>query len=229
MSRKIKVFIIMLLIAFLNVSAFAGVKEDIYLKLKCCDCGKSFAPCVCTHAKEIKAYIDALLEVGLEKEEIFIKIAKKYSLDKINDKILRKEIEEKLISDAGEDRPQIFIEPLSYNLGKVSKSKGKLELRVKVQNKGKDVLKITDLKTSCVCTTVQLKKKKYMSPVFSTEGAESGWEISIAPEEKGELSIITDLAHEHVHLGTMVRTVEIKSNDPVRSLIKVEFEAEIVK
>lgn len=229
MIRKRKVFIVMLLIVFLNLTAFAGVKEDIYSKLKCCNCGKSFAPCVCAHAKEIKAYIDALLEVGLEKEEIFIKIAKKYSLDNITDKALRKEIEEKLISKAGKNRPQISIDPLSYNLGRVSKSKGKLKLNIKVQNTGKDVLKITDLKTTCACTTVQLKINKYTSPSFSTEGAESGWEASIGPEEKGELLIVTDLTHEHVHLGPMVRTVEIRSNDPVRSLIKIEFEAEIVK
>lgn len=229
MIRKIKITIVMLLIAFFNITAFAGTKEDIYSKLKCCDCGKPFAPCVCVHAKEIKGYIDALLEVGLGKEEVFVKIAKKYSLDTIVDTALKEVVEKKIITEAGENRPQIFIKPLSYNLGKISKSKGKLKLKVKLQNKGKEVLKITDLKTTCVCTTVKLKIKKYTSPVFSIEGAKPGWEASIKPGGKGTLIIVTDLSHTHVHLGPMVRTVEIKSNDPLRSLIKVEFEAEIVK
>ena len=229
MTRKIKIITLTLLVVFCSTVVFAGMKEDIYSKLKCCNCGKAFAPCSCAHAKEIKVYIDAFMEVGLSEEEILEKIARKYTLDTIIDPKARKFVEKKLIAEAGENRPQIFINPLSYDLGKVSKGKGELQLKVKVQNKGKDVLKITGLKTTCACTTVKLKIKKYTSPVFSTKGAESGWETSIAPEEKGELIIVTDLDHAHVHLGQMVRTVEIRSNDPVRSLIKVDFEAEIIE
>jgi len=231
MTRKTKVFVLIfaLFFIFVSIAGFADTKSDIYSKLKCCNCGKAFTPCSCADAKEIKAYIDALLEVGLNEEEIFMKIAKKYSLDKINDKALRKEIEEKLISESGEGRPQILVEPLSYDLGKVSKGRGKLELKVKVQNKGKQPLKITNLKTTCACTTAKLKIEQHTSPAFSTEGVKPEWEASIAPGEEGELIIVTDLNHAHVHLGPMMRTVEIRSNDPVWSLINVDFKAEIVQ
>ena len=149
MIRKTKVFVLMLFVLFFSISVFADVKEDIYPKLKCCNCGKSLGPCSCAHANEIKAYIDALIEVGLNEEEILEKIANKYTLDTIVDDNAREMVKKRLLAQAGENRPEIVINPLSYNLGTVNKSKGKIELKVKIQNKGKDALKIKDIKTSC--------------------------------------------------------------------------------
>lgn len=222
-------FIIVLLVVAIGTAAFADTRQDIYSKLQCCKCGKQFAPCSCVHAKEIKAYIDALLEMDLNENQILLKIAKKYSLDTIIDRGSRKAVEKKLLAEAGESRPQIFIKPLSYNLGKVKKSRGKLELKVKLRNKGNEVLKITNLKTTCACTTVKLIKTEYTSQFFGTKGVELGWEVDIEPKEEGEIIIVTDLNHAHVHLGHMVRTVEIRSNDPIYPLLNVEFEAEIVE
>ncbi|MCF7908076.1 MAG: DUF1573 domain-containing protein [Candidatus Omnitrophica bacterium] len=231
MSKKLKVIVFVLLVAFFSSTVFAGAKEDIYSKLECCKCGKSFISCTCAHAKEMKAYIDAFLEAGLGEEEIMLKIAKKYSLDSIIDFKTKKVVEKKLIEEAGAKRPEIFIKPLAYDLGKVSKSKGKLELAVKVKNKGNTALTINELKTSCGCTTVRLKTKKSESPAFSMnmENLKSSWKADLAPAEEGKLIIVTDLDHPHVKLGHMARSVTIKSNDPVYSTINVEFEVEIVE
>lgn len=229
MFRKRKIIFLILLILFFSVSVFADVKDEVYLKLKCCDCGKDFTTCVCPHAKEIKAYIDGLIEVGVNKEDIFMKIVKKFSLDKINDEKLRKEIEAKLMSEAGDNRPQIFIEPLNYDLGEISKGLGELVLKVKLKNKGKAPLKIKNLKVSCVCVTVQLKKGKYLSPAFGVKGAEASWEATIEPKKKAELIIVTDLNHKSIHLGPMGRTITVESNDPIQPSIKISFKAEIIK
>ncbi|NQT28030.1 MAG: DUF1573 domain-containing protein [Candidatus Omnitrophica bacterium] len=228
MIKAVKIIII-LLVVFFNTIAFAGTKEDVYSKLKCCNCDKQFTPCFCEHAKEMKAYIDAFLEVGLSEEEILIKIARKFGLDTIIDSGSREAVEKKLITEAGENRPQIFIEPLSYNLGEVSKASRELRFEVKLKNKGKEELKITNLKPSCPCTTIKLKKNEYLSPAFGTEGAKPGWEVSIKSEEAGELIIITDLNHASIHLGKMLRMVEVRSNDPLRPLIKIEFQAQVVE
>lgn len=227
MKRKI---IFIFLFIFLNNVVFADIKTDIYSKLKCFCCKKDVSVCDCPHSKEIKAYIDALLEVGLNEEEILIKIAKRYSLDNIKDEKTRKIVEKKLIELAPKKRPQIFIHPLSYNLGKISKKKKKIELRIPIQNKGEEALKITKLKTSCECTTVRLKTKDYESPPFSM-GMEGGttWQATLNPGEKGELIIVTDLNHSHVKTGHLLRVVEVESNDPIHPLIRIQFEADIVE
>jgi len=229
MVNKINIFIVTFLFVFLNIIVLADIETDIYTKIKCLCCKKDLKTCVCPHSEGIKAYIEALLDVGLNEEGVLIKVAKKYSLGAIINEETKEEIERKLIEEVGLNRPKIFIQPLSYNLGKVSKNEGKLELKVPVQNKGNEVLKITDLKTTCECTTVKLKTKQFESPAFGIKGATSEWEASLAPQEKGELIIVTDLNHPHVHLGHMLRVIDIKSNDPVHSLIKVEFEAEIME
>ena len=225
--NKINIFVILFIL--LASYTFADKKIKIYSKLKCCPCKSDFADCNCDSAKEMKAYIDALLEVDLDKDQILKKVAKKYSLDAIIDEKAKKEIENKLIEEAGPNRPQIYIHPLSYNLGKVSKTKGTLELVVEVHNKSKATLTISDLKTFCACTTVRLKTKDNKSSVFGVEGATSGWEANLAGGEKGELVIVTDLNHPHVQVGHMLRRVEIKSNDPIYSIVSVDFEADIVE
>lgn len=126
MINKIGIFLF--LFTFFNTATFADAKTNIYSKLKCCLCKEKIVEnCVCPKAKEMKAYIYSFLDMGLNEEGIFIKVAKKYSLDSIIDKKKKEEIKQKLIEEAGSNRPEIFIRPLSYNLGRVSKAKGELE------------------------------------------------------------------------------------------------------
>ncbi|MBU1112527.1 MAG: DUF1573 domain-containing protein [Candidatus Omnitrophica bacterium] len=224
-----KLFIFNLLLVFLIQLSFAGTKEDVYSKLKCCDCSEKFTACSCQHSKEMKAYIDALLESGLTADEIFVKTAKKFGLDVIDEPDLKNKIKESITAEIGVKRPQILIEPLEYNLGKVSKTSSQLELKASIENKGSENLIINDIKSSCVCTTVIFKKGKYKSPVFSTKGSESGWETILKPKQKAELIITTDLTHPYVKVGQLVRIVELKSNDPLQPLIKVKFQVEITE
>ncbi len=225
-KRKFIIFVISFIL-FAN-QAFADLKADIYSKLDCCPCNKAFEECECLKGKEMKAYIEAFLDAGLDEEEILIKVARKYSLNVIIDEEAKKEIEKKLIEEAPDKRPEILIQPLSYNAGKVSKSKGKWESVIEIYNKGNAAITINDLKTSCGCTTVKLKTKEGFSPAFSSKGAESGWKTDIASGEKAELIIVTHLDHPSTKLGPILRVVKIKSNDPVYSLIELKLEAEIV-
>lgn len=228
-APKTKILLFVLVFIFAANYAFADIKTEIYAKLKSCPGKIPFADCNHPLAREIKGYIEAFLEVGLDEQGILIKVAKKYSLATIIDEKSRKEIERKLIEMAGPNRPEIFIRPLSYNLGKVSKRKGKLKLVIAVRNKGKAILTIYKLTTSCHCTTVRIRIKDTLSPAFTVEDTEPGWKVDLAPGEKGELIVITDLNHPHIRLGTMLRAVKIRSNDPVNSLLRVEFSAEITE
>jgi hypothetical protein len=145
------------------------------------------------------------------------------------DKETKREIEKEIVAKVGENRPQIFISPKYYNFGKISKSKKKLELVVKLENRGNEVLTINNLKTSCACTTVKFRTDKYESRDIGIRGVVPEWKVSLAPQEKAELIIVTDLNHPHIKMGRILRIVEIKSNDPINPIMKVEFEAEIVK
>lgn len=204
-------------------------EKEIYNNLKCCNCETPVNECICYHAKKMKAYVRELLAKGESKEDIFFQIAKNYSLETITNKQIRKDIKKRLIQEAGSDRPQIFIQPLFYNLGKIEKSQEEFVLKVKVENEGNKPLEINKLRASCICATIKLKNKGKESLPFGTKGSPSGWKEVIAPGKAAELIIILDLSHSSIHVGKLMRSFEVRSNDPVNSLLKIELEADIVE
>ncbi len=203
------------------------LKSEVYSKLKCCACQVSFDKCTCPEAKEIKAYIDALLESDVSKEEIFYKVAKKFSLKTILDEQVRQEVEKRLIQEAGQNHPQIVLESNSFDFGKVSKKQEKISKNFKFANQGNSSLIIKSMKTSCPCATVSLKVNKAKSPYFGTEGAPKDWKMEIKPGEQGEAELMLDLGSSHVKPGKLIREASIVSNDPVYPEVTVRVEAEV--
>ncbi len=225
------IFISFLCLLFILPVVFAqntdALKSDIYSKLKCCSCQVSFDKCTCPEAKEMKAYIDALLENGVTREDIFYKVAKKFSLNTIMDPQIKQEAERRLIKEAGEKRPQITLDSTSFDFGKKSKKDGKISQIFKFSNKGNSSLVITNIKTSCPCATVSLKVNKKKTPYFGTEGSPKDWRIEVKPGENGEIELMIDLASQYVKPGKLIREASIFSSDPVYPELKVKVEAEV--
>jgi len=201
---------------------------EIYSKLRDRRCTTmTLDKCTCPDAREMKAYIDALLEAGVSKEEVFYKVAKKFSPNTILDKQIRVQVEERLIKEAGGKRPQIVLEPTSFNLGQVSKKQGKIEKVFKLYNKGTEKLIITDIRVSCSCVTASLTVGKNKSPYFGTQGVPSGWQVIIEPGQSGDLGVVVDLNHPAIVIGKLFRVINITSNDIINPDVTVKIEAEV--
>jgi len=183
--------------------------------------------CNCPDAREMKAYIDALLEAGVSKEEIFYKVAKKFSPNTILDKQIKAQVEARLIKEAGGKRPQIVLEPSSINLGQVSKKQGKIGKIFKLYNKGTAKLIITNIKVSCSCVTTSLTVGKNKSPYFGTQGASSGWQAIIEPGASAELEVVVDLSHPAITVGKLFREITITTNDIINPEVTVKIEGEV--
>jgi len=205
----------------------ANLRNEIYSQLKCCACQVSFDKCTCAEAKEMKTYIDTLLDSGLSKEEVFYKVARKFSLNTILDAQRRAEVEKRLIKEAGEKRPQIILDSTSFDFGGVNKKQGKISKIFKLSNKGSSALVIKNIKTSCPCATVSLKVNKKKTPYFGTAGAPKNWQIAIKPGGSGELELLIDLSSEYVKSGKLIREASVFSNDPVYPEVTVKVEAEV--
>lgn len=225
------IFVLFLCLLFILPVVFAQnadtLKSDIYSKLKCCSCQVSFDKCSCPEAKEMKAYIDALLESGVNREDIFYKVAKKFSLNTVLDAQAKAKIEKRLIKEAGAMRPQLSLDSNTFDFGEVSKKQGKVSKVFKFTNKGNAPLIIKSLKTSCPCATVSLRVNKTKSPYFGTEGSPKAWQSEIKPQESGELELTVDLASPHVKTGRLIRDASIISNDPIYPEVTVRVEAEV--
>lgn len=232
--HKIAVFLLLCgCLLFLSHSAIFAQeakvsKSEIYSKLKCCACNVSFAQCVCAEAKEMKAYIDALIETGLPQEGIFDKVAKKFSLDVIIDQETKIQVEKRLIKETGEKRPQIVLEPSFFDFGRVSKKQGKISKIFKLHNKGSASLIVKRIKTTCPCSLASLSIKGRKSPYFGTEGSPENWQAEIKPGLSAELEVVIDLASPHINTGRIIRDVSIATNDPLypETTVRVQVEVE---
>lgn len=232
MKKAGAVFLVFIALVLFSQTLFAeskDLKSEIYSKLKCCACDVSFDKCVCPEAKEMKAYVEALIESKAGKEEIFYKLAKKYTLNSILDKKIKADLEKRLIKEAGEKRPQIIVEPFYFNFGKVNKKQGKISKIFKVDNRGSSDLVISNIRVSCSCTTVSLKVGKSKSPYFAIAGAPKDWKQIIKPGDSGELEVVFDLAHASMTVGRQTRDVFISSNDPVLPQVVIKVEAQVTQ
>jgi hypothetical protein len=232
-TPKIILTVAFYLIFFYQV-AFAqdikDVKLDIYSKLSDLRCtNDSLDKCDCSDARGMKGYIDALLEVGVAKEDIFYKVAKKFSPKVILDEQIRIEIEQRLIKETGDKRSQIIFEPSSLDFGKASKKQVKVSEIFKLHNKGNSDLVITNLRASCGCTSVSLKSGKTRSPYFGVAGADAGWQAVIEPGKYGELEVVLDLNHSSMGIGKQIRDVFVSNNDPLNPEASLKVEIEVIE
>jgi hypothetical protein len=203
---------ILIVACFVNTSFAQGidnVKAEIYSKLHCCVCRDSFMQCVCPEAKEMKAYVEALLETGVGKEEIYYKVAKKYSLNAITDGQIKAGIGKRFIDEAGGKRPQLVLETHSFDFGRLQKAQGVVKKIFAISNKGTDTLVINNIKTSCGCVKASLRRSV------------------IEPGKTGELEVAIDLQHASLRTGKLIREVRIVSNDPLYPETVITVEGEV--
>lgn len=210
----------------------SALQHEIYTKLADLNCRTMpLDKCFCPAAREMKGYIEALIETGLSQEEIFYKVAKKFSINTILDEKIKANIEKRLAQEFGQKRPQISLEFTSFDFGKVSMKQGSIKKIIKLYNKGIEDLIITKIKAACSCTTVALTVGKNKSPYFTNKGSEPGWQMVIGPNKSGEVEFVLDLTTlAKTGIPSKVkRDIFIASNDPIFPEVKISGMAEIVE
>lgn len=226
MSKRGKIGFIIGCLIFISKVIFAqstvDLNSEVYSKLRDRRCNMSLDKCNCPDAREMKAYIEALVESGISKDEAFYKVAKKFSLNTILDKRVKEVVKARLLNEAGENRPEIIVEPTSFDFGKVNKKRGKINTIFKLSNKGTIPLVIKNLRTLCPCTLFSLRVDKSKSGYFGTQGAPVDWQMEIQPHNTGELEVVLDLLDQHANLGRMVRDILIVTNDPIYPEVTIQ-------
>lgn len=230
MRMKNKIFLFFVFLGFLSQAGFAGsagdLKASIYPNLKCCACQVAFKECTCPEAKQMKGYAEALIDAGMGEAEIYYLLAKRFSLGTIINEEIKTEVEQRLVKEAGQNRPRIVLQNAYLNFGQVSRKQGRITASFDVLNQGNADLVVSDINTHCACTSASLITGKTKSPYFSNLGAGTEWQAIIGPAESGRLEVVIDLNHPHIGRGKVLREVSVFSNDPVypESVIRLELE-----
>ncbi len=90
----------------------------------------------------------------------------------------------------------IVIEPAEYDFGKILQSGGTVETSFVVVNKGAETMRVSDVLTSCSCTSATINKR------------------SLAPNERAELKVFFDPNYHFEALTRFFRTVTVKTETP---------------
>ncbi len=127
----------------------------------------------------------------------------------------------------------IEVSPKEYDAGTVFMAGELVKKTFEIQNLGQGDLKITDISTSCMCTTARLKVGDKTSPEFGMAGMDNAstfWSQKIAPGEKGYLEVTFDQAlHGEAGLGDIIRAIYIQSDDAQNPKAEVRLTAKVVR
>lgn len=121
--------------------------------------------------------------------------------------------------------PRLVITPTSFDFGKIS-LKEKKQTSFTLKNSGNSPLLITGVKTSCDCTTAQLKIGGRESPVFGMHDSKI-WSATLEIGETGELLVFYE-PQLHPVSGPVTREVYVFSNDPRKDKETVTIQANVV-
>jgi hypothetical protein len=122
------------------------------------------------------------------------------------------------------ERPKVKVEKTHVDLGDMKISDRKTE-EISFENTGSKPLQISNVYTSCGCTSAQVVINGEESPIFSMHGNPS-WMGEIAPGGKAVLRAIYEPA-KHPVQGKTEKTIFFKTNDPENSTINIHLTARV--
>lgn len=180
--------------------------REVYEQLYCLcgNCNKVLANCVCGFGKAMKDQVRQAKGERKTQNEILNLMVKRYGT-----KVLASKAElAKRQPPPGTPRPAIYVEPPFHDFGTIPQEI--VTHSFSVRNKGDKDLVISNITTSCGCTTAEIDKN------------------SIPPGEEGTLTVTFDpIVHDTK--GKTTRTVSLETNDPSYPIKKIKIKAFVKK
>ncbi len=204
----------------------------LYEEFQCPCCDDNIGGCTCGLAKDRRDLIRNMATVGTSRREVYQFMYLYDGPDAFFDQeqaALAKTWLEEKVSD---DRPILSIDPLELDLGTVSMADGMVSMQFQVKNAGLADLTITNLGTSCMCTTVALKTSDGLGPTFGAHIDENpvDWTKTLAPDEEALLVVTFDPnAHGPDAVGEIRRVITVTSDDPLQPEMEIEIVVNVVK
>jgi hypothetical protein len=123
----------------------------------------------------------------------------------------------------------ISVDSNRYDWGTIDLNGGIVSKSFAIENSGSILLKLYDVKTSCMCTTAQLKTTEKTSNKFGMhEKSSSVFEVK--PGETAELVVEFDPAfHGPSGTGPISRTITMNTNDAKNPTLSFNLTATVVK
>lgn len=118
----------------------------------------------------------------------------------------------------------LVVAPQEFDFGEISMSKGNAVTKIMLRNGGEDDLKITDVRTSCMCTTATIDG--------TTFGMHKNPTVIFVIPAKGEKEMLVTFdpnAHGPAATGPIDRIIFIQTNSEVTPDVQARVSGNVVK
>lgn len=116
-----------------------------------------------------------------------------------------------------------------YDWGEIKYEGPKATKSFKIKNSGTDILKLYNVKTSCACTSAQIKTEKELSPLFGMHSS-SSWTGEVLPGKEAELTVVFDQQfHGPSGVGPVERIITLQTNDASQPKLEFNLKGKVVK
>lgn len=111
------------------------------------------------------------------------------------------------------ENTEVSLGETSYDWGTIGINDGNVEHVFEIKNEGSEDLILSDVTTSCTCTTAQVSIGEEQSPEFGMH-TKSDYQLSVPAGETAKLKVVYDPAfHGPSGVGPINRQIKVKTND----------------
>lgn len=126
----------------------------------------------------------------------------------------------------------IVIEQAFQDLGVIAMDKGDVNISYVLTNKGQEPVVIKEMYTSCMCTSAKVSIGDDTSQAVGMKGHQGNFDI-LKIIEPGQQAVVTATFDPNAHgpqgTGVARRTVSVETNSKVNPVLKLKFEADVVR
>lgn len=123
----------------------------------------------------------------------------------------------------------VSVDSNKYDWGTIDYDKGIVSKNFEIKNTSNSALKLYDVKTSCMCTTAQLRTASQTSKKFAMHEKNSSV-FEVQPGETAQLLIEFDPAfHGPGGVGPITRTITMSTNDAKNSTLTFNLTGNVIK
>ncbi len=121
------------------------------------------------------------------------------------------------------------VDQKTYDWGQIPYSGPDATKTFTIKNTGTDILKLTNIKTSCACTNAQLTIEGKISPKFGMHTT-SSWVGEVPPGKEAQLIVVFDQDfHGPTGVGPIERLISVQTNDSSNPNLEFSLKGVVVK
>lgn len=201
-----------------NRALAEGDLPTLFERYRCPCCDENIGECTCQQAADRRLLLSERVTLGDTRRDIDEFMLLHDGPGAFFDAAAAGQAQLWLEDKLPDARPTLVLDQEAIDLGTVRMVDGLVSARFVLRNGGRAPLVITDINTSCMCTSASLETAAGRGPVFSYHGDKpEGWSATLASGEEATLIVTFDPnAHGPDAVGQFMREVSVTSNDPLR-------------